>query len=473
MVVFLCLSLIMPNVKFYFLLVTGYILTIFWLTKSWKKTVVYAYWPLAIYYVGQLYVFRVIQPEELNHPLYPDGRSIYFKFTPLLILETAMLITWLVRMITEKIKGNWLIIILLIGVISRQISAMNGGIVPWWVQLGNTINDLSGVLWLWWVIDYLQSENKKEKIDFWKYFSLFLKTVTIIGSVLVIVQGIKGSGLGLVVEQSGILPYSGAGSDSGGWLVRPIGLWTHANVAAFSILSQLLAWVLIRFYKEKKNGLIDQKWLLLPIIALIWLQSRSVFLAIIPVLGWWGYFYKTEIKLAIKKVQLSVWSWIAGIGIMFLSAMVVVDRFWNSVTNFGVYSGWETRSRLISVAMRVFSHHFWWGVGSGNFIPVAFREDLSKIMRTFPESVHNGWILILVEQGVVGAIVWVIFLAVFVKKWWAFTKNNMKLRWFVLVMIISQSIVMMFQPFQDILTLGVIMGVLLLADEGNEGKKSI
>jgi O-antigen ligase len=300
-----------------------------------------------------------------------------------------------------------------------------------------------------------------------------LKTIIIIGSGLVIAQGIKGSGLGLVVEQSGILPYSGAGSDSGGWLVRPIGLWTHANDAAFSIFCFLLAWILIRFYKEKKTELIDQKWLLLPIIALIWLQSRSVFLAIIIVLGWWLYFYGKSIKLAIKKIRLGLWAWGVGIGIMFLSAMVVVDRFWNSVTNFGIYSGWDTRAKLLSVAVRVFSHHFWWGVGGGNFIAVAFREDLNKVMRTFPEAVHNGWMLILVEQGMVGAMIWILFLVVLIRKWWLFTKNKLELRWFLVVMMISQSVVMMFQPFQSILTLGLMLSVILLACEDNERKKSL
>jgi len=274
------------------------------------------------------------------------------------------------------------------------------------------------------------------------------------------------------VEQSSVLPYSGAGSDSGGWLVRPIGLWTHANVAAFSIWCQLLAWCLVRFYREKKITVINQKWLLLPTTALIWLQSRSVFLSMIPVLGWWGYFYGGRIKLAIKEFQISTYGWFGGAGIMFLGAIVMVDRFWNSVTNFGIYSGWNTRGKLISVATRVFSHHPWWGVGVGNFIPVAFREDLTKTMSYFPEAVHNGWMLILVEQGFIGVIIWLLFLIVLVIKWWKFTKNDRELRWFLVVILISQLTVMMFQPFSDILTIVVAVDVLLLASEEGKRKES-
>jgi O-antigen ligase len=424
--------------------------------------------PFSLYYVGQLYVFRVIQPEELNHPLYPDGRSIYFKFTPLLIMEVAMLFSWLVRMLTEKIKGDGLINILLLGVFCREISAINGGIIPWWAQIGKIVSSLSTVVWLWWCVDYLKKSRRSERIYFWTFFMKLLKVMMIIGSLLVVLQGLKGSGLGLVVEQSGVLPYSGAGSDSGGWLVRPIGFWSHANEASFMILCQLLTWYLIRLCKFGVSRITNQKWLLLPIVALIWLQSRSVFLALFLVLGWSGYFYGKEAVKVVKKIKLGIIGRLVLIGIMLLGSVVMVDRFWNSVTNFGTGSGWNTRGKLISVALRVSSHHLWWGVGDGNFIPVAFREDLTKTMKVFPESVHNGWILVLVEQGLIGMIIWVSFLMFLIIKWWKFAGKRNDLRWFLPVVLFSQFIVMLFQPFPNILTLGVMISMILLASENNE-----
>lgn len=469
--IFLTGSLFVPNNKIYFIWVSLYFMSIFLKTWSWEKVVIYGYWPVSFYYVGQLYVFRIIQPEELNHPLYPDGRSIYFKFTPLIVLGITMLFCWLVKMLSEKIKVNWLTIILFIGVFSRLVSAMNSHVLPWWVQLGNTINDLSIVIWLWWVIDYFSKNTKKEINFFWSYFSKFLQITILIGSILVIAQGIKGSGFGLVVEQSAILPYSSAGSD-GGWLNRPIGIWTHANNAAFSIFSFLLAWYLIRIYKLKKIELFSQKWLFLPIFSIIWLQSRSVFLSILPILCWWWYFFNRDIKLAFLKIKLGIWSWVGGIIFMSLSAIVIVDRLWNSLTNFGLYSGWDTRSKLISVAQRIINHHFWLGVGVNNFIPVAFREDTSGVMLAFPEAVHNGWVLILAEQGVVGTVIWLIFLLFLLKKWWN-SSFRLDLKWYLVVVLISQFIVMLFQPFQDILSIGIIVSMLLLADAKNEAGKTI
>ena len=464
-VIYLVMCLFLPNTKFYFLWSAIYILAILIKTKSWEKVVVFGYWPLLVYYVGQLYVFRVIQPEELNHPLYPDGRSLFFKLTPTLLFGVAVIISFLAKAIVDRVKAEGLIIVLLLAVLSGFISAMGQGVIPWWVQTGNFISDLSLIIWLWWVRNYLKNGSKNEREYFWIYFSSLLKVLILIGSALVLIQGIKGSALGLVVEQSGVLPYSGAGSDESGWLVRPIGLWSHANIAAYSILLQMWSWLLIEFWRNKRINILWKNWLIFPVVALIWLQSRSVFLAMVPILGWAGYFYKRDILASGQKIRVGGWRLELVIAVMLLVAVVISDRFWNSVTNFGSYSGWDTRSKLISVATRLVGHHLWWGVGSGNFIPVAFREDLTGVVKTFPESVHNGWMLILAEQGLAGMTVWLVFLGVFIRKWWNFSRSNIKLRWLLMVVLISQLTVMMFQPFSSILTVNIVVAMLLLGDE--------
>lgn len=452
--------LFLPNVKFYFLISIILVFTIFWITKSWEKVVVYGFLPMSIYNVGQLYVFRVIQPEELNHPLYPDGRSLYFKFTPILVLGIAMIFTWLWKVFVYQLKTNWLIIVLLIVVLLNLISGMSGGVLPWWVELGSSIGDLATVSWIWWMDNFLNKANKEEREYFWKYVSNVLKVSILIGSLLVIVQGIKGSGLGLVVEQSGILPYFG--NDEGGWLVRPIGIWTHANFAAYYILVELFAWILIKIKVKNSLNQFLEKWLLIPMAALVWLQSRSVFMAMFLFLIWIFYFYKKEIWSIINKINFSGLKLYLTVGILILTVAVITDRFWNSVTNFDVYSGWGTRSKLISVAIRLTSHHFWLGTGNGNFIPMAFREDLTNTMKTFPESVHNGWLLILAEQGIIALFFWLLFVFLFVFQWWKYTKKDNQKRWLLLTGLIGQFIIMLFQPFTNILTVNVIVGMLLL-----------
>ena len=470
--VFLILSIFLPNNKAFFVWSTIYVVMLFWKTKSWEKVVVFGYWPMAMYYVGQLYVIRVIQPEELNHPLYPDGRSLYFKFTPLLMFGMAMIVSWLVKMMVEKIKVNWLIVILLAGVFIRQISSMGFGVVPWWMHVGNFASELTTIIWIWWTGNYLSEQNNSQKTKFWKYMEKFFKLVIIISSLLVIAQGIKGSGIGLVVEQSEVLPFSDAGSDSGGWLSRPIGLWSHANIAAFYIFGYWCAWIIVKLKNNHKFELNREKWMLIPLLALVWLQSRSVYLAMVPIIFWWWIFYGKEWQIKLINVKIIGYKKWLMLVIMFVSILVVSGRFWNSVTNFGADSGWETRARLDTVAIRIWMGHFWFGVGENNFIPVAFREDMSGIMKYFPESVHNGWLLLLTEQGILGLIASGIFIIIFINKWWKWTKNNLIMRWFLLSLMMGQFIVMLFQPFIAILTEGVSIGVLLLFDDSHEKQKT-
>lgn len=439
-------------------------MAIFWVSKSWEKVVMYGYWPLSIYYVGQLYVFQVIRAEELYHPLYPDGRSLYFKFTPLLVLGVTMIITWIVKMFRGVYRANWLISILLLSVLSRLASNYFGsGWVPNWVEIGKMVNNLSLIVWLWWAASYFKRINIEKKKYFWNYLSNTIKMSIIIASGLVFAQAVRGSVLGLVVEQRTSLPVTDSGVS---WLTRTIGIWNHPNDAAIFIFFWLIAWLMIEVRNKKSLKEILNRWLLIPLVALICLQSRSVFLGLIPILFWLKFLYKKETNFEkIWKMKIKGWKlWIL-MGVMALSVLVLGNRLWSSITNFGEYSGWDTRQKLMTVASQVIKNHFWWGVGDGNYIPVAFREDKSGIMKSFPESVHQGAVLILAEEGIIGILVWLIFIMVLVKYWWDRTKNNLKLRWLFLGSLLSQQIVIFFQPLSNILMANVLVAVLLLANE--------
>ncbi|KKQ30191.1 MAG: hypothetical protein US68_C0016G0008 [Candidatus Shapirobacteria bacterium GW2011_GWE1_38_10] len=454
--------LFLPNTKFYFLASILLVLIIFGVSRSWEKVVIYGYWLLSIYYVGQLYVFQVIRTEELYHPLYPNGRSLYFKFTPLLVLGMTMIISWTIKLIKEKCRSNWLIVILLMSVLTKLISSFMGNeILPWWVEMGKIINDLSLVIWLWWVTDYLGRVKTEEKKYFWDYMGKILKISIIVGSIIVILQVLKGSVLGLVVEQRTDLPF-----DGNAWLPRVVGIWNHPNEAAFNIFTWTIAWALIEIRQRKKLGEVLNRWLLIPLTALLCLQSRSIFLGMGLITLWGIYFYRKEIswsKILEKRIK-GVKSWLMVVTVS-LILLFIGNSFVVSITNLGENSGWDTRQKLINVAKDLADKHLWWGVGEGNFIPVAFREDKSGTMKAFPESVHQGWVLILTEKGVVGLSVWLIFILTIVLAWWKKSKNNMELRWLFYVTLLTQFVVMMFQPFSNILMVNLVAAMLLLASE--------
>jgi len=462
-----------PNVKWYFVWSSGYLLWVWWLTKSWQKTVVYAFWPLSFYYVGQLYVFRIIQPEDLNHPLYPDGRSLFFKFTPFLVLGMTMIVSWIIRVLTTKFRlKSWTVInILLIIVLIQVLSLINGDLaMPGVVYLANIASQLSVVVWLWWTIDYLGQSENAEKGRFWTYLLALIKSFLVIESGVVVAQGIRGGTLGLVVEQSSILPYYGAGSDESALLIRPIGLHGHANMASYYLLMGLEAWILVWLGRKKEDEEIwSQSWILLVIVALLWLQSRTIFVAGFIWLCGWGYLYTDQIKERVGKIYFKGWRLWGAVLLILFSGIILTNRFWGTISSRGLNSGWETRIRSVEVATRVIERHGWLGVGIGNYIPMAYREDIGSAMRQFPEAVHNGWLLITAEQGLIGLGLWLGFIWMVVKQTLRLVTDN-KIRWLVIGGLITQSVVFMFQPITDILSINVLLGVILLATKYEKGK---
>lgn len=430
------------------------------------------FWPLSFYYVGQLYVFRIIQPEDLNHPLYPDGRSLFFKFTPFLVLGMTMIVSWVIRVLTTKFRlKSWVVInILMMMVLAQVLSLINGDLaMPGVVYLANIVSQLAVVVWLWWTIDYLRQSETEEMDRFWSYLLAIIKSFLVIESGVMLAQGIRGGTLGLVVEQSSILPYYGAGSDESALLVRPIGLHAHANVASYYLLMGLEAWILVWLGIKKKGVEIwSQSWVLLVIIALLWMQSRTIFVAGFIWLCGWGYLYFDQIKKKVGKIYLKGWSLGGAILLILFSGIILTNRFWGTISSRGVNSGWETRIRSIEVAARVIQRHGWLGVGVGNYIPVAYREDVGSAMRQFPEAVHNGWLLITAEQGLIGLGLWLAFIWIMIKLTLRLV-TDIKIRWLVLGGFISQGVVFMFQPITDILSMNVMLIVILLATKYENG----
>lgn len=442
-------------------------MSIFLKTWSWEKVVIYGYLPVSFYYIGQLYVLRIIEPWVLNHPLYPDGRNMYFKFTPLLILNISMVVSSIFRLIIRpKLKINLLVVIVLLGIYFRSLSVTLANITPWWIQTSNYINELAVIVWYWWSLDYVQSLKMKQKtIDYWRYYQSLFKTIMVIAVLLVFVQGLKGSAIGLVVEQSNVLPYSFSGSDAGGWLSRPISLWEHANMAAYAIFGYLLTWLLlkIKIERDKFEILKHEWWLALVLVALVWLQSRSVYMALLIMSLWIYIFFSQKIIAKLKMIRISKIYHFPIIFIIFMIVLVVFGRFWNAISNFGIYSGWEIRGGLIDLSFEMFKKHMWLGVGPGNFLSVAAKEDISGIIKIFPEVVHNGWILVLVEQGIIGLSIWICYLILLLTNWLRVYKGAYG--WFLVFGLISQGLVMCFQPFSLNLSVSLVFSMLILGYE--------
>ncbi len=445
----------------YFVWSAIYICCLWLVNRSWEKVIFFGFWPIQLFNVGQLYVFQLIKPEELNHPLYPNGQNFYFKFTPYLALCVAILVTWVVKVFGRKVKSN-LIIILLWLIVGAGVYSTVGreSAIPVWIRALGIVDSFGLIVWLWWFYNYYLSIDERQKQSLWRYFGWIVKVVLLIGSVMIISQGLLGRTLGSVVEQTRILPFFGAGSDEEAWFIRPIGYYGNSNGMAHLIFLQLVALFLVELKVNRKKSVM-RPWLLMPILALFWLQSRTVILGLV-VMGWWWWIQEGAMinwsKIKIK----SRWVMLGLVIVTIMATTVVSVRLWDTVLNTGKNSGVYTRKNLVMVAENLIKKNPWWGVGSNNFVSSAFRNDLTGVFKYFPEPVHNGFLLIWSERGLVGLSLWLLFIWRII----CLVNKNLPKKNYLLIncFLATEMLMMMFQPFMELINLPMVLVMLLLAD---------
>lgn len=75
-------SLLMFNNKLFFIWSSFYITVMFLKTSSFEQTLLYVFFPFSALAVGQLYIVRAIPPEAIQNPYYPEGKQLFFAFSP-------------------------------------------------------------------------------------------------------------------------------------------------------------------------------------------------------------------------------------------------------------------------------------------------------------------------------------------------------------------------------------------------------
>ena len=301
---------------------------------------------------------------------------------------------------------------------------------------------------------------------------MFVITSTFLSGITV-TQAVVRSNLGLKIETRQSTPHFGRGSDENALQFRPVGLQNHANNNAADLLlyfsTSLLLFLILTKYKEKIFP-VDLPILsfVLAVIAVLLTQSRAAYIALVIIFICVALeYFKTMRVYAIKKFQ-----WLMNIrylrfGIYILSFLlffIIFDRALYSVFSFSSGGGVEIRDELFKEAIELFKANTYFGVGNGMFIPALFNFNPSGIIVRFPESVHNGFMLILLERGLLAAAsLFLLMLFVFrsLVSSYISTKNWLPLQ--ILLIQASLCIVMLFHPISLLLT-PVLLVVLLFSD---------
>lgn len=264
------------------------------------------------------------------------------------------------------------------------------------------------------------------------YFIIFLSGV--IQAIIGIWQFIQQKSIGLRLVGESVFNQTTAGiakiNYNGGKLVRAYGTFPHPNILGGFLLLAIVCGVLIAVTmepaKEEQQSVIPAKvgiqsfiiaGMISLLVCLILTFSRSAWLAgsIIFAVGIIYFF--------IKKQQ-SVIPTFAGMIIIFASIIIFsFPLLKNRLTSY--QNAIETRGFTTRIALETIKQHPFIGIGWGNFIPQALEITQNQSLEQWQiQPVHNIYLLIFAEIGIIGLLIFLIFLTSLLKQAFSQIKSS-------------------------------------------------
>lgn len=407
------LSLVMPNNKFFFLLAAMYVAAIFWHTRSAGATYLYAFLAFQIYFIGQRYEFLVIAPELLlKNTLYPNGRYLLYTITPSLILAVSATISMLLTLPRSYRSARFPLSFISYGLLLfvSLISSVYSQIMPTLAVL-YTLDSIFVFGWLITTYHFLQSQPYVMRRRLLTTSFIIIVISVLFESGITVTQYIKRDVVGLNIEGTRSVAPFGSGPDENPLQFRPVGLTYHANMLAARFVAIFYIIILMSHILSINSGSKKIKYLgwagaSLCLFTLVLTQSRVGYASVLIPLFVLAVIYKSHIVSWIY--ELKKWAkpyLVLFVPLIAVASFTLVDRLLYLRYAFLENAGWKTRELLIQEAMTLVVKYPLLGVGTGMFIPAAFNEHRYEtigisIMSYFPESVHNGFFLILSENGI-------------------------------------------------------------------------
>ena len=469
-ILFLLGSLLVPNNKILFIWTGIYLLLQLMSTKSFIMTIASVFIPISIMTVGQLYVFQAIPKGGITSNImdYSEGRQLFFTLSPFFVLELTVIIGIIIVCLSKGIKflrTNIPLLLLLLVSLFSVISSFKSEFLPS-LSFFYTIRSLGWISWVWILRSYFNNVSKKEKLS---VLNLIMQQIVVVGlfiCLIVFAQFLLRSPLGLTIEGTEILPVFGLGADENPLQFRPVGLFSHANILANSLFVLLLSFIFLKNFmdKYKRTRVFSNFFVLSMVVAIILTLSRAVYLStFVYFIGVFlmsnnrGLFIE-KIKVFIKKItDHKLFSY----PFLLLLFLLLLDRSVHTLLSFGGSGGMTVRSRLMELSFSLITKYSFLGVGRGMFIPAAFALDPKGIISSFPESVHNGFILMLVESGFVGLLLNLLFLFSLVASV-IYSKNSFLQKKSTLLGLFSLFLIMLFHPFINIVVLYTLLIVMVV-----------
>ncbi len=449
LVLYLLLWFINPINKIILLFFLVFLLIIYFKTKNFYLSFLVTYLVSSIVLTGKTYTFELIPPGIYSLDLYPYGYLTSLIISPkhvflvcmLLLIARSFLTSKKITMRIEK-KDLLLIAFFLWIIISNLFASQRLEI-----SLPQSIMYLEGLVLYFYVKFYLTAIGNNYKI----IISVFSALIFV--QFFVSIQQFIGSApIGKNIEFQRDIEFFGSAADELLFRFRPLGTLYHANM--LGIWLSFLLGFFGAFILKGWNRITTSSYIL-GIVLMMMTLSRSAWISFVFSLLFSLYVYekvlkdKIKIPLFFKKnfVTLSMVT-------ICVSILFVLPRLEKSFYSFGMdEGGGYLRQEQIKETIKLISVKPLFGTGSGMSVLEELSFNPLGIFGKIPLAVHNWYLLIAVEHGIIPLVLFIIFLVISLKQIFEEvlklkqTRTNQMLKIGGIAAIFSVLIAGVFQPY--------------------------
>lgn len=473
-IVFLSLALLVPNVKIFFILAFVFFafLTI---NYSFPKAFVYSTLPLTYVSLAQGHPILVVPAKAIVTNQYWEGRHIGFGFAPYLFISFVALfltIIWQKKFKNKnKLANHEKLIIILFG--CGVLSGIYGSLMSS-LSVFSVFSQFLSIIWIWYLSKILKNANQNQRQKIFLTIFTIIATLITYESLIVFKQSISQSPIGLAIEKTGFAPAFGAGADESMGGFRPFGLQHHPNgLANNQLILGFSIWLIYQQLKFKKSSKIAKYTkntlaliFTLVLINIILSLSRAVFLALFIGILFIFLRHKKEFFRITKKVkntvdQIPIRYKLVFLIISFALIFKLGTRMITSIYSFTEFGGISTRLEQYREAIEVFKKSPIFGIGDEMFIPTSYQLFPQGVMTYFPENVHNGFLLFMIERGLLGTAIYLVFIILTLQKTHQSNVNKLD-KSIVYSGLIAIFTVMIFHPEKNFFNIFLLLQLIII-----------
>lgn len=360
---------------------------------------------------GKIFFIEVIPSRYLSQELYPVGYSETIVIKPANILIGLMFLI-LIRDLFSKpftLPFKKEILLLMTAFLWMGISSITYSFNP---EISSAIylQLLQIPIFFLYLVRYCLLKKDVDKI----FLALISATTTAI-SLLVLAQFIQGSRLGLSIE---IHPEEIIGESNFEELFiqfRPFGTFYHANALAAFVLPMLPLFLIRSFFTKR---LVTHLTFFLAIIIILLSMGRSAWFSATVAILICIYWAEKIIKLNIIRLIIQDFKrfFIPLVIIVAVSWNIFIPRIIRTFNTLQESGGGDLRLQQIKEALEAISQYALFGVGLGMNVSYFFQNVPKSVIFGFPNQIHNGYLLLATETGVISTILILSFISMTLHK---------------------------------------------------------